>query len=113
MLGVNNVSFYVDDKAGVKHYYVQMTRAMEYLFLFSCGEPNKFISAIDEKYLNEIEYEKELDIVELVYDKTLTSLENFQENRVKRFLTVAENIKKKKEKEIEEDKKMERTSILQ
>ena len=111
MLGVNNVSFKDEDHEVAKHYYVQMTRAMEYLFLFSCGEPNKFISAIDKKYLNEIGDEKNIDILDLISAQTVATTEHFQENRVERFLKVAEDCKVAKEQEIKEDRKKEEKAV--
>ena len=110
MLGTNNefINFNKSDEEIAKCYYVQMTRAMEYLFIFSVGEPNKYIKSIDEKYLTEFEYDKNISVEDIIYSNTLVCSEHFQKNKVERYGAIKKNAETEMTEEIKKDEEKEK-----
>lgn len=86
-------------------YHVCISRAMDVLYMYSVGEPNKYIDSIEKSYIKEVPENQEIDIVrEVEYSK-----QYINENKVKRFEKEKEVIKDRLNKnnlELEEIKQL-------
>ena len=92
-------------------YYVQMTRAMEYLFIFSAGEPNVFINAINKKYLCELDYIEDMDINAIAETDVCCKKEFIVKNNVDRYKKVLTKTDEAEEKAAAYDKEMEEKEV--
>ena len=104
-----------DEEDIAKILYMEMTRSMELLFMFSIGKPNSFIESIEDKYVHKLEYSEDLDIERVLKSDIENSHEIITNNNVERFTTIMKDIEKekaaieKKEKElIAKEKKLEK-----
>ncbi|WP_349291779.1 MULTISPECIES: UvrD-helicase domain-containing protein [unclassified Fusobacterium] len=107
MIGNNSYNDRNSDEEVAKYYYVQMTRAMELLFILSVGEANKFIQSIDENYLSKLEYGDNLNIEEIIDSNIKIQKAMIESNKLPRYTGVEENLEKKTELEKEYQKKLE------
>lgn len=94
IVGTNKHSHRRTDEENAKFYYVQMTRAMELLFIMTEGEPDKYIQSIDEKYITKVDYNPNLDIDEIIDRDIEMQKEMIESNKISRYAGVAENIEK-------------------
>lgn len=107
MVGNNSYNENKPDEEIAKYYYVQMTRAMELLFILSVGEANKFIQSIDENYLSKLEYGDNLNIEEIIDSNIKIQKAMIESNKLPRYTGVEENLEKKTKLEKEYQKKLE------
>lgn len=107
IVGNNEYSHKRTDEENAKFYYVQMTRAMELLFIMTDGEPDKYIRSIDEKYISKVDYNPNLDIDEIIDRDIEMQKEMIETNKISRYAGVAENIEKNSAADKEYQEKME------
>ena len=107
IVGNNEYTHRRTEEENAKFYYVQMTRAMELLFILSVGEANKFIQSIDENYLSKLEYGDNMNIEEIIDSNIKIQKAMIESNKLPRYTGVEENLEKKTELEKEYQKKLE------
>lgn len=94
LLGLEKIPEICKDKEDyeiVQLYHVAMSRAMNILYMYSVGEPNKYVNSIEKTYIKEILEDEKIDIIREVEK----SKEYIDVNKVKRY---------EKEKELIEEK---------